>query len=110
MVVALELGHRIGVYIVGDKQHSAISTSILSLVGLLLAFSFSMAAQRFDARRRAIVAETNAIGTFWLRTSFFPEPTRSEMRVRVRRYVDLHFEHRAAGVNLARTTEIEGEA
>ena len=37
------------------------------MMGLLLAFTFTGAASRFDTRRELIVQETNAIGTAWLR-------------------------------------------
>ena len=37
------------------------------MMGLLLAFTFTGAASRFDQRRELIVQETNSIGTAWLR-------------------------------------------
>jgi hypothetical protein len=108
---ALELGHRLGsVAPVVEQQTTTIAAPILALVGLLLAFSFSMAGSRHAQRRTAAVQEANSIGTFWLRTSLAPEPTRAAMRKCVRRYVDLHFEHRRAILEQAQTTELETEA
>jgi hypothetical protein len=37
--------------------------SILGLVALVLGFTFSLAASRFDARRMAVLKEANAVGT-----------------------------------------------
>lgn len=108
---ALELGHQLGRRApVLEGQAATIAGSILALVGLLFAFSFSMAGERSAARRAAAVQEVNSIGTFWLRTSLAGEPARAEMRSLVRRYVDLHFEHRDAGLETSKTKAAESEA
>lgn len=110
VVGAIEFGHRlVRLAPVDDAQSSLISDPILAFVGLLLAFSFSMAGERMVRRRAAALQQTNAIGTFWLRTELVPEPTRSELRVRLQRYVDLHVEHRLARVEEARTQAAERE-
>lgn len=44
-----------------------IPTSLLGLLALLLGFTFSMAVNRFDNRKTAVLQEANAIGTAWLR-------------------------------------------
>lgn len=108
---ALEIGHRLVRRApVEEGQASTVAAPVLAIVGLLLAFSFSMASDRYGQRRAAAVQEANSIGTFWLRTDLVPEPARSAMRSRVRRYVDLHFEHRASGIEEAKTGELEAEA
>jgi hypothetical protein len=108
---ALEVGRRLGRGAqVTEQECSAIAAPILAVVGLILAFSFSMATDRQAQRRATSVQEANSIGTFWLRTSLAPEPIRSEMRSRVRRYVDLHFEHREAGIDHTRLAALETEA
>jgi hypothetical protein len=110
VLIALEMGHRLGRAAPVDQgDSSSLAAPILAIVGLLLAFSFSMAGDRYGMRRAAIVQEANSIGTFWLRTSLVPEPTRSAMRSRVRRYVDLHVEHRLSGIEEAKTNELEAE-
>lgn len=108
---ALEAGHWLGrLAPVEDKQVATISAPIVAMVGLLLAFSFSITADRYAARRQATVQEANAVGTFWLRTALVPEPVRSQMRSRVRRYVDVHLAHRQAGTDTARLQALEMEA
>jgi hypothetical protein len=110
VVGALETGYRLGrVAPVKEQQVSSLAAAILGVVGLLLAFSFGMASDRLALRRAMVVQETNSIGTFWLRTSLVPEPIRSDMRARVRRYVDLHFEHREAGIDQAEMSEVQAE-
>lgn len=69
-----------------------------------------MANERLGSRRAAVVQDANFIGTFWLRTSLLPEPARSEAQARLRRYLDLHFEHREAIIDEDRTESIEAEA
>src|SRR5688572_12141763 len=77
----LEAGFRLGkIKPIAEQQVSTVSVPLLGLVALLLAFSFSMAGDRFALRRATIVEEANSIGTFYLRTSLLPEPTQSEMR------------------------------
>lgn len=111
VLAALEAGHRLGrVTPIAQEQASNFTAPVLAIVGLLLAFSFAMAADRHALRRAALVEEANAIGTFYLRTSLLSEPIRSEMQARVRRYVDLHFEHRSAKIDAARALQIEAEA
>jgi hypothetical protein len=65
---------------------------LYGLFGLLLAFTFGMAAARFDGARKLVVEEANAIGTAWLRTDLVPEPQRSAARQALRAYVDARLE------------------
>src|SRR6185436_7206078 len=61
-----------------EQPVGAMVASILGLVALVLGFTFSLAAARFDARRMGVLDEANAIGTAYLRTQFLPEPQRTE--------------------------------
>ncbi len=60
--------------------------SILGLLAFMLAFTFSMAASRFDARRQIVLEEANSISTTYLRSQLLPEPHRSEIARRLRQY------------------------
>ena len=93
--LAMEGGYR-----VGRRRHAhaaeekdtpvgAMVGSILGLLAFLLAFTFSLAATRFDDRRRVILDEANAIGTTYLRARLLPEPQRSEAAALLREYVDV---------------------
>jgi hypothetical protein len=68
---------------------SGISGSILGLLAFMLAFTFGMVSDRFDARKSLVREEANAIGTAYLRTDFLPEPDRSHAAELYRQYVDL---------------------
>ncbi len=76
----LEIGYRFGrwrrVRFEGEKEApvAAMVASLLGLLAFILAFTFSMAASRFDARRQAVLREANAIGTTYLRSKLLPAP------------------------------------
>lgn len=86
MVACGLIGHRVGRRrFLSDPQSSELSTTtvdaaILSLLGLLVAFTFSNAASRFDFRRQLIVQEANAIGTAWLRLDLLPPDPQPALR------------------------------
>jgi len=61
-------------------------TSILALLGLVLAFTYSFTMSRFDLRKQAVLQEANAIGTAFLRAGLAAEPHRSELRKILRDY------------------------
>ena len=62
------------------------------LLAFMLAFTFGLAASRFDVRRGLVIDEANAIGTTYLRAGLLPEPHRSDVRSLLREYVDVRLE------------------
>lgn len=64
---------------VEHSQESYLVGSLLGLLALLLAFSFSMALDRYEERRHLVVQEANAIGTAYLRAQMLDEPHRSRL-------------------------------
>jgi len=103
LLLVLELGRRLGQRrrrtdpLWDSRGVSTLESTLLALLGLLLAFTFSGAWSRFDARRDLILKETNAIGTAWLRLDLVPQPARERLQVAFRRYVDLRIEATEAG-------------
>jgi len=67
---------------------AAVDGAVFALLGLLLAFTFSGAASRFDARRQLVVEEANNIGTAYLRIDLLPADAQPKLRDTFRRYVD----------------------
>jgi hypothetical protein len=65
----------------------AVDSAVFALLGLLLAFSFSGATSRFDARRELLVSEANAIGTSYLRVDLLPREAQTRLRPLYRSYV-----------------------
>ncbi len=83
MLLAMEVGYRVGLRGQATSpdsrtQISAVQTSLLGILALMLAFTFSIALDRYNSRSLAVVNEANAIGTAFLRTGLLPEPPRAE--------------------------------
>ena len=74
------------------KGSGGMEAAIFGLYGLLIAFTFAGAANRFDQRRQLIVEESNAIGTAYLRVDLLPEAAQPEMRELFRKYLDARLE------------------
>ena len=66
----------------------AVDGMVYALLGLLVAFTFSGAASRFDDRRALIVTEANDIGTAYLRIALLPTASQAPLRDAFHRYVD----------------------
>ena len=93
-LLAMEGGYRFGKWRVQrkaaekDASLDAMVASILGLLAFMLAFTFSLAAARFDARRQAVFEEANSIGTTYLRARLLPEPQRSKISDLLRQYTE----------------------
>lgn len=94
MLVAYEIGRRLGrrrlarVPDAGAEGVSAVEGGTFGLMGLLIAFTFSGAQARYDARKRYVVDEANAIGTAWLRVDLLPAEVQPQLRESFMRYTD----------------------
>jgi hypothetical protein len=60
----------------------------LTLSGLIVGFTFSMAIGRYEQRKNYEEAEANAIGTQYLRAQLLPADDAAKMRAQLRRYTD----------------------
>lgn len=72
----------------GSQTIGSLEAAVFALMGLLIAFTFSGALERFDLRRAQVVTETNAIGTAWLRLDLLPAEDQPKLRAAFRAYVD----------------------
>jgi hypothetical protein len=93
MLACLEAGRRAGrtAFGIGRAHPSGLGTVeavTFGLLGLLLAFTFSGAAQRLDTRRGQIVEEANDIGTAWLRLDVLSAEAQPALRAAFRTYTD----------------------
>jgi hypothetical protein len=92
----------------GDRQLSeesresfgVVLAASLTLLGLIIGFTFSMAISRYDQRKNYEEAEANAIGTEYLRLDMLPADTASAARALLRAYTEqriLFYTTRTAG-------------
>jgi len=63
-------------------------TAMLTLLGLIIGFSFAMAVSRYDQRKNYEEAETNAIGTEYARADLLPAEDAATVRQLLREYLD----------------------
>lgn len=68
MLLSVALGNFIGRKALDPSGLSVTEGAIFTLMALLVAFTFSNAAQRFDYRRSLMIHESTAISTAYLRT------------------------------------------
>lgn len=76
----------------GAPSLGSIEGAVFALLGLLIAFTFSGALERFDGRRAQVVDEANVIGTAWLRLDLLPASAQPALREAFRAYVDSRLE------------------
>ena len=65
-----------------------ILTASLTLLGLIVGFTFSMAVSRYDQRKNYEAEEANAIGTEYVRTGLLPAADAAQARTLLRSYLD----------------------
>ena len=121
ILAAMELGRRLGKRQLaspdgGPAGFGAVEGAVFGLLGLLLAFTFSGAAARFDDRRHLIREEANAIGTAWLRLDVLPAEARARLQQSFRLYLDSRISTykqadrlERAMAEYARSTALQGE-
>ena len=93
--ICIEYGFRLGARhrdASTKENHAPVGSMIgsaLALLAFMLAFTFNLAASRFNDRRVLVVDEANAIGTAYRRAEFLEEPLRTSVKRSLREYVDL---------------------
>src|SRR5215831_18397682 len=97
VLISIEGGYRLGRHRLASSEHEkeapvgAMVAAMLGLLAFILAFTFGLAAQRFDTRRQVLLDEANAIGTTYLRAGTLPERG-LEVRDLLRDYVAARLE------------------
>lgn len=75
------------------EDFTSVAGAILTLLALIIGFSFSMAASRYDQRMNYEEAEANAIGTEFVRTDVLPAADAAHVQALLRQYVDLRIQN-----------------
>ena len=115
---AVEAGSALGGYGLRQKNESApqaplgsVVGAMLGLLAFILAFTFGVAANRFDARKQLVLEESNAIGTTYLRAGLMPQTQGLEVRRLLREYTDIRLHVTPANLQETqnRTAEIHAQ-
>ena len=69
------------------KEFDVVLAGTLTLLGLILGFSFSMAVNRYDQRKNLEEEEANAIGTEMLRAELLPAADASRIKALLKDYL-----------------------
>lgn len=122
MLLLAEVGRRLALRRMAEDMEGArtgigtVEGALLALLGLLIAFSFSGAAGRFDARRQQVVTEANDIGSAYKLVDLLPPEAQAPLRDKFRQYVDSRLEAyrrmpdlAAAKVEFERSTALQNE-
>ena len=94
MQLLLEVGRQLGerdIAVHGAGARAGVGIvdgAVFGLLGLLVAFSFSGAATRFDNRRGLVAQQVTAMGVAWQRLDLLPLERRDALRSGFRRYLD----------------------
>jgi hypothetical protein len=96
------------------QDFGIVLAATLTLLGLLIGFSFSMAASRYDLRKNLEEAEANAIGTEYLRADLLEAADRTKLRGLLVRYAELRIRYYVAAADEvgkvdADTTRLQSE-
>jgi hypothetical protein len=116
VLIPIIIGQRYGSWRLKDSaklQNASVGSVVGAAFGLLafmLAFTFQIAAGRYEARKELLLDEVTNIRTTWLRAGVIPEPFRSETRKLLLEYVDLRIElandHSKLSSAMARSQQI----
>jgi hypothetical protein len=89
------IGHRFGIYRRKDQdelQHAPVGTvvgSAFALLAFMLAFTFQIATNRYEARKELLLDEVTNIRTTYLRAGLLKEPMRSDTKELLVKYTDI---------------------
>lgn len=83
LLLVLEVAYRLGWSRRGRDDIApgeVVLGSLLALTGLLIAFTYGFTVSHYEARKRTVIDEANAIGTAFLKADLMSEPGRGELR------------------------------
>jgi len=108
MLLAYVIGHKLKLSHIAKKKMEQsdglgpVEGSLLGLLALLLSFTFSLSASRYDDRRKVVIEEANAIGTAILRCDLYPDAIKKELKSNFSSYVDARIDYFDAGIDDAK--------
>lgn len=88
------------------SDFNVLQGAALTLLALIIGFSFAMASTRYDQRKNLEEAEANAIGTEYFRAALLPTGGAAKVRALLKSWLDLRIEfYRATGAENVRSIE-----
>ena len=95
-------------------DYGVLLAAMLTLLGLIIGFTFSMAGTRYDQRKNLEEEEANAIGTEYVRADLLPTDAAEKVRGLLRSYLDQRILFYTSGGDQLRevnatTAKLQGE-
>ena len=122
ILICLAIGRRVAKWTIardaGERPPTvgSLEAAVFALLGLMIAFTFSGALNRYDSRRLQAVDEANSIGTAWFRIDLLPVAAQPQLRDTLRKYVDSRIDTyrklpdiRAAQQEVGRSQKLQNE-
>ncbi len=100
ILLVIEIGYRLGKWTYQKKKTesdsvvSSVSGYVLGLIAFIMAFTFGIVSNRYDAKKTLVIDESNAIRTAWFRSDFLPDSDRAASKKLLMEFV----ESRVAGI------------
>jgi len=91
--LSVQIGTRIGTHVRPPREDERddlglVINASLTLLALIIGFSFSMAVSRYDQRKNYEEEEANAIGTEYVRADLLPAADAAKIKELLRQYLD----------------------
>jgi len=80
-------------------------TGLITLLSLLMGFTFSMSGERYQSYKKSIIDEVNCISNAALKSNLYPEPYRSEFRKYFSEYTEARISFYDAGTSIDKLNE-----
>ena len=93
------LGSQLRLWLKVDSEAPYATSAAVSLLALLIGFTFSMSLNRYDGRRELVLEESAAIGSLWQRLPLIPQPQQTEMATLTRSYADQRLAYFTFGID-----------
>jgi hypothetical protein len=93
----------------GHADFDKIQAAVLTLLALIIGFTFSMAVTRYDQRKNYEAAEANAIGTEYVRADLLPAGDAAKVHQLLRDYLSQRIAYYETG-DQRRTGEMDADA
>lgn len=92
-----------------DTQEGYLVSAVLSLLALLIGFTFALAVDRYEVRRLLVVDDANAIERLYLQAQLLDQPHRGRIGDLLVRYTENHIDAAEAQSDEARILAREGD-
>lgn len=104
------LGYRLRGRLKLSNETAYATSATVSLLVLLIGFTFSLSLSRYDNRRDLVVEEAAAIYSIWEREQLIADPQRAEMARLMQAYVDQRIAYFTFGIDQDRELRADKEA